>query len=403
MDAPRPLTVLEVVEPGVDGVFRYVEALTKFLRQQPDVRVHLAYSSVRGSLALDELAASMAAEGSQVIDLRVNNSPSPRDVPAFLKLRKLARAVKPDIIHAHSSKAGVLARALALTGISAQYFYTPHAYYLMHGPPSLKGRLFQAIERAFGGIGQTIHCSPSEAAYGRRHLRLAPQKQFILFAGVDCDKFRPPADPAAKREIRRRLGLPEDALILGTIARYSEQKDPLTLYRALLIAFEKLPSLYFAHVGQGELARAVAALLQEHPLARRRIWAAPRVGDPAEFYRALDGFVLPSRYEGFSLAALEAAATNLPLILTRCPGNVDLDGHGFERLIWVPVGDAPSLAASIVGWAGHVAAGASIACNLRAVIREKFEFQFCYRRLLGRYQLAGEYVRQNNAGSSRTR
>ena len=96
------MNVLQVVEPGVDGVFRHVEGLTQFLSSR-SLRVSLAYSDVRGSEGLRRLVREVEAHGGRTLNLEVGNKPGPRDVIAALKLRQLIREVRPDIIHAHSS------------------------------------------------------------------------------------------------------------------------------------------------------------------------------------------------------------------------------------------------------------------------------------------------------------
>ena len=351
----RPLRVLLVVEPGLDGVFRHVEELSRFLLAQPDVEAHLAYSSVRGSPELHELVRLFERRGARTLDLRTSSAPRAGDLRSFFRLRRLAAAVRPDVIHAHSSKAGVLARALAWTGIKARYFYTPHAYYQMHGPLGLRKRFFVAVERLFARTGTTFHVSASEADYGRRVLGLRPEQQQIILNGVDCDRFRPAADPAEQQALRRRFGLPPQACVLGTVARYSDQKDPLTLYRAVLALLEEAPGAYFAHVGKGELMPAVAALVRAAPPAvRARILQLESSDDLPGFYRMLDVFVLPSRYEGFALALLEAIASGLALILSDCPGNTDLKAFGLDEVQWTPPGDVAALTArmqaSVARW-----------------------------------------------------
>lgn len=76
--------------------------------------------------------------GSETLDLRVGNAPGPADARPSWRLRALAWAVQPGIIHAHSSKTGVLALSLPWLGVRARYFYTPHAYHQMHGPAGAK-------------------------------------------------------------------------------------------------------------------------------------------------------------------------------------------------------------------------------------------------------------------------
>ena len=288
----------------------------------------------------------VASRGARTLDLCTTNAPRAADLLGFLRLWRLARAVRPDIIHAHSSKAGALARALAWTGIEARYFYTPNAYYLMYGADTLKKRVFMAVERRLGRIGVTMHVSASEADYARSFLGLRPDQQRAIVNSVDCDRYRPAVDPGEKHALRRHFHLPPDACVFGTVARYTEQKDPLTLYRAVLRVLAENPGLYFAQAGKGELMPAVAGLLDDAPReVRARILQIETCDDLPGFYRMLDVFVLPSRYEGFALALLEAMASGLSLILSDCAGNVDLKAYALDGVQWMASGDVAGLAA----------------------------------------------------------
>lgn len=381
----RPLRVLLVVEPGVDGVFRYVEGLLLRLMERSDIEPHFAYSSVRGSRELDELVALARRHGARTLDLRVNNMPAPGDLPALARLWRLARAVQPDVVHAHSSKAGVLARSLAVLGVKARYYYTPHAYFQMYGAPGAKRRVFQAIERLFAGIGTTINVSASEGEYARETLGLPASRQFVVINGVHCEKFHPADGAVEKNAARARLGLPADVLLLGTVARYSEQKDPLTLYQALLAALAERPALHFAQLGRGELAPAIDALLATAPPeVRARIHRRDASEEPAVFYRAIDAFVLPSRYEGFALAAIEAVASGLPLILSDCPGNSDLKNYPLDSVRWIKPADPAGLQAEILAWA----AAPPAATNHRSVALEDFDSLKTCERVIACYRTA---------------
>lgn len=351
-DPGQPRRILLVFEPGVDGVFRYVEGLARQLVERPGVALQMAYSSTRGSRGLEELVEFLHTRGVPTLDLRVNNMPAPGDIRAVAQLLRFVRAEKPDVIHGHSSKAGVLVRTLALFGVKARFLYTPHAYYQMYGKPSGRRRIFQGIERAFARIGTTINVSASEGDYARTTLGLPPGRQVVLISGIDCERFQPAADPAVKNAARAHFGLPADAPLLGTVARYSEQKDPLMLYRAVLAVLAERPALHFAHLGRGELSAQVDDLIGAAPAGvQARIHRREASDVPAEFYRALDAFVLPSRYEGFALAALEAVASGLPLILSDCPGNNDLKDYTLDEIYWVQPEDTAGLQGTLLEWA----------------------------------------------------
>ena len=376
------MNILLVSQPASDGVFRHVEGLTDYLLGQ-GATVHLAYSDRAACDQLSGLIRRVAAAGGRTLNLHVGNGPQPADAAALLALHRLVSATRPDVIHAHSSKAGALVRGLALLGIKQRIFYTPHAYYRMHARQGAKARFFHTIERLLGGIGTTIVMSPDEATFAREHLHVSSSRQREIGNGVDCARFRP-AEADEKRRLRAQFGIPEDALVLGTVGRFSAQKDPLTTYAAFAKVAAEEPRLFFAHLGKGEMEPQVDELLKQSGLAERcrRI---PYRADTSPFYRALDGFVLASLYEGMSYAVLEALATNLPLILTEAPGNRDFAKLPLDWIQWSLPGNADELAKAFRRWQQALVANSS-APNHRATTVSQLSLESSYARLLAAYR-----------------
>jgi glycosyltransferase involved in cell wall biosynthesis len=375
------MRVLMVSEPGVDGVFRYVEGLCRHLLEQ-GVEVHLAYSDRRRSDRLDELVAEVGRRGGATLNLRTGNVPAPADGRALAALARLARGVRPDVIHSHSSKAGALARPLALLGVPAAQVYQPHAYIGMRPGRGRLDFLDNRVERALGRIGCTIVCSSSERAFARDRLGIPPRRLREIRHGVDPAVFRPP-DPDERERLRRDFGLPPAAPVLGFLGRSSAQKDPLTLYRAFARAAEVRPDLALFHVGQGELDGELAAAAREPGLAGR-VFRVPYLSRPAEFYRAVDGFVLTSRYEGSSLAALEALASGLPLILSEAPGNADLLAEPLSHAWSADPGDVAGFARGIAAWAAELGSGRRV--NHRELATARFAHPRQYAAVLELYR-----------------
>ncbi|WP_395744977.1 glycosyltransferase [Prosthecobacter sp.] len=379
------MQILLVTEPGVDGVFRHVEALASFLMERGH-RVHLAYSDVRGSDRLTQLVARVQAAGGRTVNLAVSNAPGPGDAAALIKLRRLVREAKPDVIHAHSSKAGALARALVGLGVRIPIFYTPHAYYGLSGKGGMKARVFNAVERVLGRVGTTITLSEGERSFAREVLRI-PQKRLRLIPNpVDCARFRP-ADVAKRRDIRAAVGVPPEAVLLGSVGRLTFQKDPLTLYRAFAKACEKRPELWLYHLGDGELSAECAALAEELGI-RARIVRQTYLSEPLSFYQALDGMILTSRYEGLSFAVLEALACDVPVILSRVPGNQDFVEMGLSHCWSAAKEDVGGFAEAIGKWAEDC--GKARPSNHRQVAEERFSQEACFGALVKEYESTRE-------------
>ncbi|HEY5706877.1 MAG TPA: glycosyltransferase family 4 protein [Terrimicrobiaceae bacterium] len=374
---PSTLRVLMISEPGVDGVFRHVEGLIHFLLSR-EVEVDFAYSDLRGGADLKELVSYVESRDGRTLNLQVGNRPQFGDAAALVRLRRLASERRPQLIHAHSSKAGVLGRSLRFLGVRGAYFYTPHAYY-GNGRSRKSAAVFDGIESIFGRVGTSILVSQTESLYAYERVGVSRDRQIIVPNGIDCAAFRPAAQ-AERAETRARLGIPEDAMVLGTVARYSAQKDPVTLYTAIREVLENHARLWFVHVGKGELWDAVSALGVTHP----RIVRVPSFQPMSDFYRALNGFVLPSRYEGFSLSVLEALASGLPLILSRAPGNQDFACFGLDAVYWSDPGSVSHLRQAIGGWLSNL----NQPNNHREVALSNFQDHECYQRVLRAYENA---------------
>jgi glycosyltransferase involved in cell wall biosynthesis len=348
------------------------------------VRLHLAYSDRKSCDQLYALVQHVADRGGRTLNLRTGNAPQWADIQASRALRQLIDKEQPEVIHAHSSKAGGLIRSLGLLGLRTPIFYTPHAYYRMHDRKNWKARFFHLAERGLGRVGTSIVMGSSESDFARDVLKVPETQRLIIPNGINTDLFCP-TSPERKRLLREKFGLPLDGLLLGTVGRFSAQKDPETLYGALVRVFSHVPGLAFAHLGRGELEPQVDAFLAGQPFAGR-IKRIPYLSDSTEFYQMLDGFVLNSRYEGMSFAALEAFACDLPAILTDAPGNSDLAAYGFSQVWQTRPGDLESVAQAIFAWSES--AKLAVPLNHRQIMLNYFTEEICYAHVLAAYEAA---------------
>lgn len=377
------MRVLQVVEPGLDGVFRHVEGLVTNLLAR-GVPLDLAYSSRRSSDRLFDLVRSVEVAGGQTLDLGVGNGPEPRDLGALFRLDRLLRHTRPSVVHAHSSKAGGLVRLLGLARRTPACFYTPNAYYGMSGRAGLKASFFNRIERWLGSVGTTINVSPDEAEWARQVLGLPASRQRVIPNAVDVDRFAP-GGPAARQEARRRFQLPPEALVVGTAGRFSFQKDPVTLYRAMARLLESDPNLWLLHLGRGELADELETLARDTGLVDR-LRRVDYLSDPRPFYEAIDIFALTSRYEGLSFAILEALAFDLPLLLTRAPGNAGFEALGLSHLEFAEPGSSPSVAEGLLRLRQRLRSHPGL--NHRQTACAHFSVEAAYGRLFEAYREA---------------
>ena len=290
--------------------------------------------------SLSQLAKAQAADGHQVVvvhsvrpdtpvDLLPGLYPAPidrrvlpmvtainpvADMKALWQIRALLKSENPDVIHLHSSKAGVLGRLAALlTGKRDQVFYSPRGFaFLREDVSSGKQKLFLNLERVASKLGGTvIGCSGTEADLARAEVGHA--RTCLVENSVDLS-----AVPAA-------TGSTDGRVRIVTSGRICYQKAPWR-FRELAVGCADLPA-EFVWLGDGDLR---ADLLVDGALAgdmRIAGWL-PRTGVYAELATA-DIFVLPSLWEGMPLALIEAQAAGLPAVVSNVVGNRDvvIDGE----------------------------------------------------------------------------
>lgn len=377
--------VLIGTEPGLDGVFRHVECLIHFLLNN-GIEVDFAYSSKRGSAQLSALIQKVESNAGETLDLKTGNSPSFADLSAYRRLYAFAKRRRPSVTHAHSSKAGALARLLPHS-VSGQVFYTPHAYYGLGYSGGVKTLLFNSIERFLGPRGISIHLSPEESEFAEATLYLRPDGHVSIPNAVDFAVFREVASVEERAAIRQSLGLPEEATVIGSIGRLSYQKNPELLYRAFVRFAEQRDQtepLYLLHVGNGSATemREMHQLSVELGIVDQVVRPAYR-SDPEIFYRAMDAFCLSSRYEGLPFTGLEALAANLPLILTDAPGLQSFgdSGYGLSHVFYGKA-DEQSLATAMDAWFRR----RTLPVNHRQSAQKHFSIPEVYGKILKLYE-----------------
>lgn len=248
-----------------------------------------------------EIADELRAAGIRVLPLRARGRLAPG---AALRLAFELATFKPDLIHAHLFHANLTARLFAPLAPRAQVVATYHVVERRKLP------LRRLLER-WGAPREDLSVCVSFAVAGHTlSLGVRPDRLRVIHNGIDLTRFAPPADPpSAARAARARLGLPQDALIVGCVGRLDPQKAPLVLLEAFASLRRPDAVLVFAGEGplEGELRARASSLGDTVRLLGFR-------SDVPELLAALDVFCLPSRWEGFGLALAEALAVGLPAV-----------------------------------------------------------------------------------------
>jgi glycosyltransferase involved in cell wall biosynthesis len=316
------MLVITLAEVG--GAQSYVAALLPALAER--------YEVVLAAHGEGPLRAVAAAAGARFVPLRHVRRPIRpwRDLAGLVELSRLLRRERPQILHASSSKAGVLGRLAAVASRVPIRFFTVHgwAFSAYSGLPSL---LYRITDRLMAPLTTVTICvSENERAAGLEAGTCRAEHTVVIRNAVDVfSASRSRHDRATPRLI--------------AVGRLKAPKDFLTLVRALAALPEG--SFEALIVGDGPDRGAVEEEIRRLGLEKRVRLAGERSDVPALLADA-DLFVLPSRSEGLPVSVLEAMAAELPVVASGVGGLPELVVDG-ETGILVPPGAPEPLAAAL--------------------------------------------------------
>ncbi len=254
------------------------------------------------------------------------------DLRALRQLRAILDDIRPDVVHAHTSKAGALGRiAAALSGVPGVYSPHGHLFYGYYG--KVGTALVVLAERALAPLGRGRIAALTEASRTEHLDRgIGRFDQFVTVpSGVDLERFA--RDPAARERTREALGLAVNTFAVGWVGRFVDVKGPDIFVEACSLVAESLAGSVFLMAGDGPLRAAAEAQAEELGVAGRCQFLGRRDDVPA-LLNACDACVLSSRNEGLGLSVVEALACGTPVIATDVGGVRDaLDDGRYGLLV----------------------------------------------------------------------
>lgn len=264
-----------------------------------------------------------------------------KDFSAVWKLSHLMRRERYTIVHTHSSKAGVLGRLAAkLAGVPV-IVHTVHGWSFHDHMPTWRKTLYVTLEKFAAALTDAIIVvAAPDIDKGLREGIGHREQYHIIRSAIPLDEFDPAhVDPQA---VRRELGIPLDAPMLGNVGRFSPQKNPLDWVRVAARVARELPDGRFLLVGDGPLRPEVEAALAEAGIADRTILTGLR-RDVPRLMAAMDVFLLTSLWEGLPRVIPQAMAMEMPVVANRADGTIEAIAHG-ETGYLCPPGDLKTMA-----------------------------------------------------------
>ncbi len=322
------------------------------------VQAEVVAITSRGPIA-DEIARSGVA-----VHL-AHGEPGPRDPRAFAALVRLLRREQPDVVHTYLLNANLYGRmAAGLARVPIVLAAEQNVY-------RRKARRHIWMERLLAaGTYRIVACCRAVGIAYRRQVHLPEGKLAVVYNAVHFGRRPVFGDRAPARA---RLDLPGDAQVLGTLGRLTEQKGQSVLLEAVARLAPRFPRLILLIGGEGPLRADLEATADSLGIAQAVRFVGVR-RDRDTFFAAMDHFVLPSLWEGLSLALVEAMGAGRSVVATEVGGNPEVVEHGRNGLL-VPPNDAVTLAASLEALLIDLVFAAALGTAAAADARARFSIE----------------------------
>ncbi|MFC2062001.1 glycosyltransferase family 4 protein [Elusimicrobiota bacterium] len=249
------------------------------------------------------------------------------DVFAIIEIYRLIRKVEPDILHLHSSKAGLAGRIAGRMAGVKKIYYQPHGIVFYGYFSRIKSLLILLTERIMAKHADRIIALAQKAKEEFLEYKVGKPEQYrVIENGIDIEQFKP-SSSEEKAEIRKEFGISQEDIVFGMSGRLVKLKG----HNFFIDAFEKLSEEHSnvkgLIVGGGDCLESLKKDVANRNLDDGVIFTGYR-SDIPRVLQCMDVLVQPSIVEGFGMAIIEANACAIPTIGFKVGGIIDIIRDG---------------------------------------------------------------------------
>ncbi|MBI5913461.1 glycosyltransferase family 4 protein [Candidatus Azambacteria bacterium] len=251
-----------------------------------------------------------------------------KEIKLFFELLSLIRREKPDVLHLNSSKIGGIGAIAGKIARVPKIIFTAHGWAFNDFRPPWQKQAIILVSKFAALFQDTIICVSEHDEKGALEHHIAPAKKLItIHNGIDSAIAAKKLMP--RKEAREKLGIAEDAFIVGTIANFYKNKALDMLPFAAISAAHS--DVHFVIIGEGPEREKIERLIEKYQL-KDRFTLTGALQDANIYLKAFDIFVLPSRKEGLPYALLEAMAAKLTCVASDVGGIPEIIENGVNGI-----------------------------------------------------------------------
>ncbi len=314
------IRILHVAQ-AAGGVDRYIRMLLKYLDKEKFENILVCSQDFN-----EEDYKGLVDYFEQVEMTRAIGS---NDLKAIKSVRTLIKKYNPDIVYAHSSKAGAIAR-VADIGFKNHCVYNPHGWAFNMRCSAKKRAVYTAIEKIAAPFCDKIICISDAEKQSAIDKKICKENKLqVIFNGVDIEGYENGQHGVIKK---RDLNIPEEAFVVGMVGRMSPQKAPDIFIKMAKQVKDKVPNAHFIIVGNGEQETEIREYAEDNDFSES-LHITEWVDNPMSYVEIFDVACLLSRWEGFGLALPEYMMAGKPIVASRVDAIPNVIRNGENGLL----------------------------------------------------------------------
>ena len=314
------IRILHVAQ-AAGGVDRYIRMLLKYLDKEKFENILVCSQDFH-----EEDYRDLVDSFEQVEMTRAIGS---SDLKAIKEVRALIKKYNPDIVYAHSSKAGAITR-VADIGLKNHCIYNPHGWAFNMRCTAKKKAMYTAIEKIAAPFCDKIICISDAEKQSALDKKICKEDKLqVIFNGVDIEAYENEVHGAVKR---KDLNIPEDAFVVGMVGRISPQKAPDVFVKMAKHVKDEVPNAHFIIVGNGNQEDEIRKYAEDNDFSNS-LHITGWVDNPMSYVELFDVACLLSRWEGFGLALPEYMMAGKPIVASRVDAIPNIIRNGENGLL----------------------------------------------------------------------
>lgn len=325
----QKIKVVHIVEAMLGGIRQHVTDIIDNLDQN-QYEIYLIYSNRRADKVFFDEKATLESCASLILCNEMQREIGFHDLLAYKALVKHFKSIKPDIVHCHSSKAGIVGRIAAKRCGVKTIIYTPNAY-AFETPDiiEVKKNAYILAERFLSryATSMTINVSKGELALAKKYKLDKDDKLSLIYNGI------PDIELPSKEELKKELDLRNDVHYVGVTARCARQKDPMTFLTIAERLVRSRDDVEFIYIGDGEMMEEMKSFVKYHNLESKVHLLGFRT-DASTIVGALDIYLSTALYEGLPYSMIEAMRAGVPIVASDVVGNQELVFNGVNGWLY---------------------------------------------------------------------